>query len=205
MPYGSQTALVDPALPRALFVLIPPAHPPETAMPPRISLIAAVARNGVIGADQSIPWRIPSDFAWFKRTTMGKPMVMGRKQFETFRKPLPGRPHIVVTRQHGYAPEGVTVRHSLEEGVAAAAEIAAASGVDEVMVIGGGDIYAQAMVLADRLYITHVELEPAGDVVFPPIDAAIWAVIEEPEVAPAPDDPAGYRIRIYERRQGRPH
>lgn len=174
-------------------------------MPPRISLIAAVARNGVIGADQSIPWRIPSDFAWFKRTTMGKPMVMGRKQFETFRKPLPGRPHIVVTRQADYAAEGVTVRHSLADGLAAAAEMAGASGVDEVMVIGGGDIYAQAMDLADRLYITHVALEPAGDVVFPPIDPAIWAVVEEPNVEPAPDDPAAYRIRIYERSSGRAH
>ena len=73
----------------------------------KISLIAAVARNNVIGADQSIPWRIPSDFAWFKETTMGKPMIMGRKQFETFPKPLAGRPHIVVTRQEGDAPEGV--------------------------------------------------------------------------------------------------
>lgn len=174
-------------------------------MPPRISLIAAVARNGVIGADQSIPWRIPSDFAWFKRTTMGKPMVMGRKQFETFPKPLKGRPHVVVTRQQGYAPEGVTVRHSLEEGVAAAVEIAAASGVDEVMVIGGGDIYAQAMAIADRLYISHVDLEPPGNVVFPAIDPAIWAVVEEPLVTPAPDDPVAYRIRIYERRRVGPH
>lgn len=172
---------------------------------PRLSLIAAVAENGVIGADQSIPWRIPSDFAWFKRTTMGKPMVMGRKQFETFRKPLPGRPHVVVTRQAGYAAEGVTVRHSLEAGIAAAAELAAQSGVDEVMVIGGGDIYAQALALADRLYITHVALSPEGDVRFPAIDPAVWTVVEEPEVTPVPDDPAAYRIRIYERRAASAH
>ncbi|QYO75376.1 dihydrofolate reductase [Devosia salina] len=170
-----------------------------------IALIAAVARNNVIGADQSIPWRIPSDFAWFKATTMGKPMVMGRKQFETFPKPLAGRPHIVVTRQHDYAPEGVLVRNSLPEALAAARRLAEASEQDEIMVIGGGDIYAQAMPLADRLYITHVDLAPAGDVRFPPIDPGIWRVAAEPEVARSERDEAAYTIKIYERVHGSAH
>lgn len=164
-----------------------------------ISLIAAVARNNVIGANQSIPWRIPSDFAWFKQTTMGKPMVMGRKQFETFPRPLPGRPHIVVTRQPGYAPEGVIVRHSLEDGLAAAREIASACGVDEIMVIGGGDIYAQALPHADRLYISHVDLEPDGDVRFPAIDPDAWEVTGEPDVPRSALDPLTYTVKIYER------
>ena len=99
-----------------------------------ISLIAAVARNNVIGARQSIPWRIPSDFAWFKKTTMGKPMVMGRKQFETFPRPLPGRPHIVVTRQADYSPEGVTVVHTLDQALDAARALVDPTG--EIMVIG---------------------------------------------------------------------
>jgi dihydrofolate reductase len=171
----------------------------------KISLIAAVARNNVIGADQSIPWRIPSDFAWFKARTMGKPMVMGRKQFETFPKPLAGRPHIVVTRQHDYAPEGVLVRHSLVEGLAAARRLAEASDQDEVMVIGGGDIYAQALPLADRLYISHVDIEPAGDVRFPPIDPAIWRVVAEPDVPRSDKDGASYAIRVYERVHGAAH
>lgn len=170
-----------------------------------IALIAAVARNNVIGADQSIPWRIPSDFAWFKATTMGKPMVMGRKQFETFPKPLPGRPHIVVTRQHNFAPEGVLVRHSLPEALAAARRLAEASEQDEIMVIGGGDIYAQAMPLADRLYISHVDLEPAGDVRFPPIDPAVWQVVAEPEMPRSERDDAAYSIRVYERVHGSAH
>lgn len=170
-----------------------------------IALIAAVARNNVIGADQSIPWRIPSDFAWFKATTMGKPMVMGRKQFETFPKPLAGRPHIVVTRRHDYAPEGVLVRNSLPEALAAARRLAEASEQDEIMVIGGGDIYAQAMPLADRLYITHVDLEPAGDVRFPPIDPGIWQVVATPEVARSERDEAPYTIKIYERVHGSAH
>ena len=170
-----------------------------------ISLIAAVARNNVIGADQSIPWRIPSDFAWFKQTTMGKPMVMGRKQFETFPKPLPGRSHIVVTRQQDYAPDGVIVRHSLDEALGVARGLAESAGVDEVMVIGGGDIYAQALPGADRLYISHVDLAPDGDVQFPEIDPAIWQVVAEPDVPRSERDEAAYTIRIYERVHGSAH
>ncbi|UYO00748.1 MAG: dihydrofolate reductase [Devosia sp.] len=170
-----------------------------------ISLIAAVARNNVIGANGTMPWHIPSDFAWFKKTTMGKPMVMGRKQFETFPRPLPGRPHIVVTRQEGYAPEGVIVRHSLEEGIAAAEALAREGGVDEIMVIGGGDIYAQAMAVADRLYITHVDMAPEGNVLFPPIDPGIWRVVASPEVTPSERDPAAYTIKVYERDHGSAH
>ncbi|GAB5430091.1 MAG: dihydrofolate reductase [Devosia indica] len=170
-----------------------------------ISLIAAVARNNVIGANQSMPWRIPSDFDWFKQTTMGKPMVMGRKQFETFPKPLPGRPHIVVTRQHDYRPEGVLVRHSLQEALAAARRLAEASDQNEIMVIGGGDIYAQAMPLADRLYISHVDLAPDGDVHFPPIDPGEWRVVDEPDMPRSERDPATYAIRVYERIHGAAH
>ncbi|MHA6297681.1 dihydrofolate reductase [Devosia sp. CAU 1758] len=170
-----------------------------------IALIAAVARNNVIGADQAMPWHIPSDFAWFKQTTMGKPMVMGRKQFETFSKPLAGRPHIVVSRQHDYRPEGVLVRHSLQEALAAARRLAEASNQNEIMVIGGGDIYAQAMPLADRLYISHVDLAPEGDVHFPPVDPAEWRVVAEPEVPRSERDDADYTIRVYERVHGSAH
>ncbi|NMA97227.1 MAG: dihydrofolate reductase [Phyllobacteriaceae bacterium] len=171
----------------------------------KISLIAAVARNNVIGADQTIPWHIPSDFAWFKQTTMGKPMIMGRKQFETFTRPLPGRPHIVVTRQSDYAPEGVTVVHTLEDGLAEAGRLAAEAGVHEIMVIGGGDIYAQAILRADRLYISHVDLEPVGDVRFPVIDSAVWHVVAEPDMPRSVKDGATYSIRIYERRGASAH
>ena len=152
-----------------------------------------------------MPWRIPSDFAWFKRATMGKPMIMGHKQFETFPKPLAGRPHIVVTRQKDYAAEGVDVVHDLEAAYALASRLASAAGVDEIMVIGGGDIYAQAMAKADRLYISHVALSPDGDVRFPAIDPEIWAVVDMPEVTPSEKDPAPYRIKIYERRKHPTH
>lgn len=165
----------------------------------KTSLIAAVARNNVIGADQGIPWHIPSDFAWFKQTTMGKPMVMGRKQFETFPKPLPGRPHIVVTRQSDYSPDGVTVCHSLAEAVQVARDMAEKAGIDEIMVIGGGDIYSQAIRDADRLYISHVDLEPDGEVHFPAIDPAIWEIVAEPDLPRSERDSATYTPRIYER------
>lgn len=174
-------------------------------MTPKISLIAAVARNNVIGANQSIPWRIPSDFAWFKRQTMGKPMIMGRKQFETFPLPLPGRPHIVVTRSTDYTAEGVHVVHDLEEAIDLAGKLAEEAGQDEIMVIGGGDIYAQSIDRADRLYISHVALEPEGDVVFPDIDPTLWAVVETPPVTPSEKDSAAYTIRIYEKLGHRPH
>ena len=172
---------------------------PVNSPMPIIAMIAGVARNNVIGADGTIPWKIPSDMAFFRRTTMGKPIVMGRKQYETVGKPLPGRTNIVVTRQPGYAPQGVVVVNDLDAALEKARDVAASDGVDEVMVIGGGDIYAQAMALADRLYISHVDLAPEGDVLFPAIDPAVWRVVEEPEVPVSDKDSASFRVRVYER------
>lgn len=167
----------------------------------RISMIAAVAENGVIGSGQAMPWRIPSDFAFFKRMTLGKPIVMGRKQFETVGKPLPGRTNIVVTRQENYQPEGVEVFGDVEEALERAVAVVEASGGEEVMVIGGGDIYAQVLGRADRLYISHVDLSPSGDVYFPPIDPTEWVVVDLPEVEPSTKDDASYRVKVYERRR----
>jgi len=171
----------------------------------RIAMIAGVAENGVIGSDQTIPWRVPSDMAFFKRMTMGKPIVMGRKQFETVGKPLPGRTNIVITRQRGYQPEGVLVFHDVETALEQARRIAQADGVDEIMIIGGGELYAQLMERADRLYITHIDLHPAGDVGFPAIAPEQWAVIDLPEVTPSPRDEASYRVKVYERRRDTAH
>ena len=168
-------------------------------------MIAGVAENGVIGSDQAIPWRVPSDMAFFKRMTMGKPVVMGRKQFETVGKPLPGRTNIVVTRQRGYQPEGVMVFHDIEAALGEARRIAEADGVDEIMIIGGGNLYAQLMGRADRLYITHIDLHPDGDVLFPAIAPEHWAVVDLPEVLPSPRDEATYRVKVYERRQDAAH
>lgn len=165
-----------------------------------VALIAGVARNGVIGADGGIPWRIPSDMAFFRRTTMGKPIIMGRKQYESVGKPLPGRTNILVTRQKGYAAEGVVVVGSLEEALDLGRDVAAQTSAGEVMVIGGGQVYAEAMPRADRLYISHIDLEPEGDIVFPPIDLDQWQIIETVEVPPDARDAAAFRVRVYERR-----
>jgi dihydrofolate reductase len=171
----------------------------------RIAMIAGVAENGVIGSEQTIPWRVPSDMAFFKKTTMGKPILMGRKQYETVGKPLPGRTNIVITRQRDYQPEGVLVFHSIDDALAKAREIAQADGVDEIMIIGGGELYAQLMARADRLYITHIDLSPSGDVRFPAIAPEQWTVVDLPEVAPSPKDEATYRVKVYERRRDPAH
>jgi dihydrofolate reductase len=174
-------------------------------MSAKIAMIAGVAENGVIGNDQTIPWRVPSDMAFFKQATMGKPIVMGRKQYETVGKPLPGRTNIVITRQQGYQPEGVLVFHDIEDALAKAGEIAVADGVDEVMIIGGGELYAQLMDRADRLYITHIDLAPPGDVRFPAIAPEQWSVVDLPEVTPSPRDEASFRVKVYERRHDSAH
>lgn len=165
----------------------------------KISLIAAVPKNNVIGANGGMPWYLPSDFKFFKAQTMGKPMVMGRKQFETVGKPLPGRTNILVTRQRGYQPDGVIVINDFAAAIDHAKAIAVVDEVDEVMVIGGGEIYKLAMPIADRLYITHIDAEPEGDVVFPQIDDG-WKCINKPEFEPHEKDTAQYEISVYEKR-----
>lgn len=164
-----------------------------------VTLIAAVAENSVIGNGPDIPWRLSSDFAHFKRTTLGKPLVMGRKTFESIGKPLPGRTTLVVTRQKNYQPDGVLVIDSLEAAIEHAKTIAKADGVDEVMVAGGADIYRQAMALADSLIISHVDLRPEGDAFFPAIDPDIWQVSAQIPVISSLKDSADYKIRVYRR------
>lgn len=165
----------------------------------RISLIAAVAANGVIGDGGGMPWRLSTDMKRFKALTMGKPVVAGRKTFETFGKPLPGRTNIVVTRQADYRPEGTLVAESLDQALALARAVAEAAGGDEVMVLGGGQIYAAAIGAADRLYITHVAAEPAGNTHFPPIDPAHWRAVSREAVAAGEKDSAATVFTVYER------
>lgn len=133
-----------------------------------VTLIAAVGRNGVIGSGGGMPWRIPEDFAFFKHTTMGHPMVMGRKTFDSIGRVLPGRRTIVVTRQSDWSHPDVETAHSLTEALALAGP------ADEVFVCGGGEIYLDAMPYAHRLLITEVDQAPEGDVRFPDIDISEW-------------------------------
>ena len=135
----------------------------------RIALVVAVARNGVIGRDGGLPWHLSSDLKRFKAITMGKPVIMGRKTWESLpKKPLPGRHNIVITRRKGFLAEGATVVASPENALAAAA------GAEEIAVIGGGEIFDMFLTLADRIYLTEVDLDVEGDTYFPAIDPAHW-------------------------------
>lgn len=141
---------------------------------PEIVLIAAVGRNGVIGRDNDMPWRLPTDSKYFKRVTMGRPIVMGRKTFQSIGKPLPGRTSVVITRDPGFAVEGVLRAGSLEEALILAGAVAERDGVGEIFVAGGGQVYAEALPLASRVELTEVDLAPEGDTVFPPLDPRDW-------------------------------
>jgi len=152
----------------------------------RLALIAAVARNGVIGRDGELPWRISADLRFFKTTTMGKPMIMGRRTFDSIGKALPGRANIVVTRSADFTADDVEVAADLDQALA----IAAATGAEEVMAIGGGEIYAAALPRADRLYLTEVHIDAEGDVHFPTFDRAQWREVSRDDHAAEGDTPA---------------
>lgn len=140
-----------------------------------IVIHVAVGENGVIGADGDMPWRLSSDLKRFKAATMGRPVIMGRKTFDAIGKPLPGRLNIVVTRDRAWRSDGVETVGSLEEAISLATVRARCmAGADEIAVIGGGQIYRQAMTLADCLHVTHVLASPPGDTYFPDIDPDIW-------------------------------
>lgn len=133
-----------------------------------ISLIVAMDENGLIGRNNDLPWRLPNDLAFFKKTTMGKPIIMGRKTWESIGRPLPGRKNVVVTRQDGYQAEGCTVASSLE----AACNLCKSA--DEVVIIGGAQLYAKALDKVVKMYITHVHAELEGDAWFPEVDWDKW-------------------------------
>ena len=163
-----------------------------------IVIIAAVAENGVIGRGGTMPWRLKSDMQHFRALTMGKPVVMGRKTYESLKiKPLPGRTTIVVTRDANFTARGVLVAPSLEAALQAARGDALRRSAHAVMIIGGAEIYAQAMPLAGRLEITQIHMQPEGDTFFPAIDPAIWReAAREPHPA-GPSDDAAYDFVSY--------
>ena len=144
----------------------------------RLALIVAVARNGVIGCDNKLPWHLPEDLKWFKANTMGKPMIMGRKTFESLGEPLPGRPHIVISRNPDFGCEGVAVAPSIDKALEIAKICAAEAGASEIMVIGGANLYRQMLPRVERIYKTAIELEPEGDAYFPELGKD-WIISSE--------------------------
>ena len=166
-----------------------------------IILIVAVAENGVIGQGNAIPWRLKTDMQRFKALTMGKPIVMGRKTFESFpRRPLPGRTNIVITRNASYQAAGAVVTTSSVAARDVAMGDALRRFATEIAVIGGAEIYAQWMGLADRLEITEVHTSPAGDAYFAPIDMAVWEEVGRVRNAAAAEDSVDFSYVTYRRR-----
>lgn len=170
----------------------------EKVARPTISFVVARADNGVIGRDNALPWHLPADLRHFKRLTVGKPVVMGRKTFDSIGKPLPGRHNIVMTRDPDWRAEGVTVVANLAEAVAAAG-LDPKSRAEEVMIIGGAAVYAEALPVATRVYLTEVHDAPAGDTVLPAFDPARWRETAR-EAHPAEDGRPAYSFVTLERR-----
>ena len=163
-----------------------------------ISLVVAVARNGVIGSAGRLPWHISSDLKRFKAITIGKPVIMGRKTWESLpRKPLTGRTNIVITRQKGFAAGGAKVVASVEAAIAAAG----AEDPSEIAIIGGGEVYRMFLPLASRVYLTEVDLAAEGDTYFPALPADEWHEISREACAQGPNDSAAFVLRILDRRR----
>ncbi|SED73375.1 dihydrofolate reductase [Pseudomonas coleopterorum] len=169
----------------------------KTSLP--LSLIAALAENRVIGIDNSMPWHLPGDFKYFKATTLGKPIIMGRKTWDSLGRPLPGRLNLVVSRQPDLQLPGAEVFASLDAAIERAEAWAHEQGADEVMLIGGAQLYELSLAQADRLYLTRVALQPEGDAWFPEFDENQWQKVSS-VANEAVDDKPAYAFEVWERR-----
>lgn len=160
---------------------------------PRISVIAALAKNRVIGIENRLPWRLPEDLAHFKALTLGHPILMGRKTFESLGRPLPGRTNIAITRNAHYKPDGCLVADSIPAALALCAD------VEEVFFIGGAELYAQAIPLADRLYLTEVDIEAEGDAWFSDYDRSAFREVSRESHTGEKGDAVRFDFVVYER------
>ena len=168
---------------------------------PHIALVVARARNGVIGRDGGLPWRLRSDLQRFKAVTLSKPCIMGRKTWDSLPlKPLPGRLNLVLSKDESFEPKGALACLTLDEAIEIAREQAVDDGVGEVCVIGGAGLFAATLPRAKRLYLTEVEAEPEGDVVFPPFDETAWTEVSCEAVPAGEKDDHAFAFRVLERR-----
>ena len=159
----------------------------------KISIVVAMASNGVIGRDNELPWHLPADLQHFKKTTMGKPILMGRKTWESIGRPLPGRTNIVITRDTAYRAEGCVVVNSID------AALEASSGQDEVMVIGGAEFYRQVLPVTDTIYLTRIHATISGDTCFPELNVADWREVERSDHTADEKNPHDYSFIRLER------
>jgi dihydrofolate reductase len=178
---------------------------PAAISRPIIVLVAAVGENGVIGRAGTLPWRLKSDMQHFRRLTVGRPVVMGRKTYESIGKPLKDRTNIVITRDPGYAATGIVVALSPQAALDAARGDALRRSADAIAIIGGAGIFGGSMEIADRLEITLVHTSPQGDTFFPPIDAKIWRETVRVRHPAAPEDDADVSFITYERMRPKGH
>ncbi|HHQ4599848.1 type 3 dihydrofolate reductase [Aeromonas veronii] len=162
----------------------------------KISMIAAMAHDRVIGKDNQMPWHLPADLAHFKRVTLGKPVLMGRKTFESIGRPLPGRRNLVISRNPDYQAEGIEVVGSVEAALA----LLAGSSVEELMVIGGGHLYAEMLPSADCLYLTRIDLAVEGDTRFPAFDDGQWQRVDCESHSADEKNPHPYSFETWQRR-----
>lgn len=170
-------------------------------MTPKLTLVVAVAKNGVIGRDGALPWRLSSDMKRFKAATMGKPVLMGRKTWESLpNKPLTGRANLVLSRDPNFVAEGAWLYTDLAAMLAAARAMAQASGTEEACVIGGAQIYEATLPLADRIVLTEVDLAPEGDAHLR-LDLSEWREVAREAVSAGPKDDADFTVRVLERRR----
>ena len=165
----------------------------------RIALVVAVAENGVIGNEGKLPWHLSSDLKFFRKVTMNKPLIMGRKTFESIGKPLDGRDNIVISRNSSLKAPGVLAAADLEEALELARAKARARGADEIPIIGGAQIYELALPRADRIYLTRVHASPDGDTRFPEIDKTQWRETSRERFCAGPKDSADYSFVVLER------
>lgn len=167
----------------------------------KLSMIVATAQNRVIGRDNALPWYLPNDLKYFKQTTLGKPVIMGRKTYESIGKPLPGRTNIVITRQTDYQPEGVKVVHSVAEARDLAESVCLIDGQEEAMIMGGAEIYTLALSDADRLYLTEVHADVEGDAYFPEYDKTEWQEISREDFSAEGPNPYDYSFVVYDKKR----
>jgi dihydrofolate reductase len=168
-----------------------------------VSLVVACARNGVIGRDNSMPWHLPEDLKHFKQLTLGKPIIMGRNTWESLGRPLPGRDNIVVTRNQDYYAHGATVVSDLDTALLLAASLADARGADEIMIIGGAQIYQQALPVTTRAYITEVDADVEGDTFFAALPDAQWLEVSREKFSACEKNPYDYAFVTLERNAGK--
>jgi dihydrofolate reductase len=166
----------------------------------KLALIVAMAQNRVIGINNNLPWYLPNDLKYFKAVTMGKPVIMGRKTHESIGKPLPGRTNIVITRDASFQAAGCKIVHSLAEAIELAENICLIDGGDEVIVMGGAQIYELALADADRLYLTEVHAEIEGDAFFPEVDKQYWQEVAREDYKAEGPNPYAYSFLALDRK-----